>query len=83
MDGVSQGKYDGALVPILLAGAYINDRPNASLIIASAPLTPQAIRLVTLKNEEETLITAFNQGLQTIQKEATYTELLKKWSLYQ
>lgn len=83
LEGVIQGKYAACLIPILPAHAYVKDLFQESLMIASDVLTSQAIRLVTLKGQEDPLIPLFNAGLLDLQKNGVYPTLLAKWSLYQ
>ncbi len=83
LEGVATGKFAGALIPTLTAHAYVKDLFQNELMIASDVLTPQALRLVTLKNEATPLITLFNQGLLDLQKTGAYPALLSKWALPQ
>lgn len=83
LDGVAQGKYTACLVPILPAHAFLKDLFQSSLMISSNVLTSGALRLVTIKDQDETLLKIFNDGLAELQKNGTYDALITKWSLFQ
>jgi polar amino acid transport system substrate-binding protein len=78
---IVNGNVDGALIENLIANAYIKDVYAAQLKVATRPLTPAGLRLVTLHGKEERLQSAFNSGLEKLKKNGKYQELLKKWSL--
>ncbi len=81
LEGTAQGKYAACLIPTIPAHAYIKDLFQSELMIASEPITPQGIRLLTLKEKNGELITIFNEALAKLQKNGFYSDLLKKWSL--
>ena len=83
LEGTESGTYAACLIPILPAHAYTKDLFQNSLKIASSPLTDQALRLLTLKDMEDQLLTLFNKALTDLQKTDAYEGLLTKWSLYQ
>jgi polar amino acid transport system substrate-binding protein len=72
---------DAAVVDTLMAHAYIRDLYHGQLKIATAPLSTQGLRLVTLYNQSPALIKLFNQGLKTLKATGRYDELLEKWGL--
>ncbi len=78
---IVNGNVDGALVGNLIANAYIKDVYATQLKVATPPLTPAGLRLVTLHGKEERLQSAFNSGLNRLKGNGKYQELLKKWSL--
>ena len=78
---IVNGNVDGALVGNLIANAYIKDVYATQLKVATAPLTPAGLRLVTLHGKEDQLQSAFNSGLERLKRNGKYKELLKKWSL--
>lgn len=75
------GQIDGALMPALLAYAYVGNMYPDVLKIGSDPLTQEGLRLLTLKNENTELIEGFDEGLAALKEEGIYTDLLKKWQL--
>ncbi len=77
------GSYAACLIPILPAQAYIKDLYQQELLISSSPLTSQGLRLLTLKDQNPNLISAFNNGLLDVQKNGKMTELLVKWQIFQ
>ncbi len=83
LEGVSQGKYGACLIPILPAHAFLKDLFQNSLMISSPVLTDGAIRLITIKDKQESLIKILNDGLSELHKNGTYDALISKWALYQ
>lgn len=75
------GNMDGLLLAVLEAQAFIKDLYAGQLKIVTSPLSDQALRLITLKNENSRLIEAVNEGLQSSLQDGTYLQLLKKWNL--
>lgn len=78
---VANGTVDGAMVDILTAYAYCTDLFQGRLKIALPPLTHAGVRLVTLHNKSPRLISAFNDGLQSLKENGTFDKLAKKWNL--
>lgn len=75
-------KIDGAIFPVLPSLTYVRTFYQGKLKISTPPLDDQGLHMVALKNEEGVrLIQHFNKGLETIKKNGTYDELLKRWSL--
>ncbi len=72
---------DGALIDHLAAVAYLSDLYTDTLKIVTPPLTEAGLRLITSEKTSPALIEQFNAGLEKLQKEETYTQLLKKWGL--
>ena len=81
LEGVQNQKYSAALIPTLPANAYIRDLFQNSLKITTNVLTDQAIRLLTLKDRETTLLEKFNKGLSRLHENGKLKDLLYKWSL--
>ncbi len=69
---------DGAVLPSLIAHAYVRDLYHDSLRVATAPLNNEGLRLIGLQND---LIDQFNEGLHDLQKNGTYEKLLRKYEL--
>lgn len=74
-------KYDALLVPALDANNLIHSVYEKQLQIVSEPLTPEGIRLITLKNKDAQLISMFNNGLNKIKNNSVYAELKKTYSV--
>ncbi len=74
---------DAVFMNYLEAHGYVNDIYHGLLKIISAPLSQQGLKLITLQHENHKLISLFNEGLHTMQKNGDYEKLLKKWKLAQ
>lgn len=72
---------DGVVMPSLLAHSYVRDIYHGLLKVVSKPLNSEGLRLLTLKDKNEDLIDAFNDGLEKLKDDGTYEKLLKKWTL--
>lgn len=81
LNDLARGEIDGAIVPVLTAQAYTKDLYQDKLKIATSPLNDQGIRLLTLHEQNESLIKQFNAGLKELHSSGKYRELLQKWSL--
>lgn len=81
LEDLAAEKIDGVLMPILPATSYVHDLYLGQLKIVTPPLTQEALRLITLKDEYPRLLSAFNKGLQELQSTNQYKDLLKKWYL--
>lgn len=80
---LSDGVVDGAIIGAFHAHAYTSGLFAHRLQIASAPLTNEALRLITLKGHEgNTLIRHFDHGLEALRANGQYAALLKKWGLF-
>jgi ABC-type amino acid transport substrate-binding protein len=81
LEELVNSKIDGVVMPSLLANSYVRDIYSGSLKVVNKPLTEEGLRLITLKDENEELIDAFNDGLKKLKEDGTYEKLLKKWTL--
>lgn len=73
---------DGILMNAFPAHVYVRSFYPNRLKIATAPLTKDGLRLVTLKKpSNEKLINAFNATLSKFIEDGTYDEMIKKWGL--
>ncbi len=74
---------DGVILDLFLAYAYINGPYAGKLRLQSGPMTQDGLRLVTRKTSEgESLIAAFNAGLEKMKAEGGVCCTLKdKWGL--
>lgn len=79
---LSDGAVNGVIIGSFPAFAYTNSLFADRLRIASAPISPDALRLIALKGPEgRALIRAFDHGLEVAKNNGTYAALLKKWGL--
>ena len=80
LSDLSKGQIDGVIFPALPAHIYTRTFYEHELKIVSAPLNDEGLRLVTLKNEEgKFLIERFNEGLQALEEDGFYRDLLHRW----
>ncbi len=82
LNDILKGSIDGAIVDILTASSYCNDIYHGELKIATPTLDDAGLRMITLHQAAPDLIEGFNEGLEKLKKNGTYTKLQKKWSLY-
>lgn len=78
---LESGQAVAALLPSLTAKAYARGTFQGRFFIASPPLNKEGLRLVTRKGAKRTLIKRFNKGLQKLEKNGGYENLLKEWNL--
>jgi polar amino acid transport system substrate-binding protein len=81
LDALRQGTIQAVVLDLLSAEAYTRDLYQGELKIASAPLTPEGIRLVGLHGSSEELIRRFNRGLAKLRSNGTYAKIARKWAL--
>lgn len=83
MDNLRKGEYDGVVMDQLLTFLFFGGTYKDGLKTATLPLTPEAIRLVTLKDKDkEPLIEKFNAGLHNLKEEGIYHKLLESWEIF-
>lgn len=83
LEDIIDDKIDGALLNQLVAYNLVNGYYKNRLQIVTKPLTNDGLRLAAYhSSKNETLIKAFNEGLEELTKSGKYQELLKKWDLY-
>lgn len=76
-------KVDGVVINQLLIYLYFRGLYRDKVKVATLPLTPLGLRLVTLQDRyDDDLIKKFNAGLTAIQADGTYEKLLNHWDLY-
>ncbi len=75
------GKLDGVLLPLLQAESFSQGSFQMQIKIASAPLTDEGLRLITLRAEAPKLLHYFNAGLSSMKKTGTLEDLLTHWNL--
>jgi polar amino acid transport system substrate-binding protein len=82
LDNLSTGKIDGVIMDAVRGYAYTNGYYKGRLKVATAPLTKEGLRLVTMKDGKAVhLIEHFNEGLKSLRESGKYKELLEKWGL--
>lgn len=81
LEDVVKEKVAGALVPVFIATAMVNDLYHEQLKIIGSPLLDQGIRLVTMKDEQSYLLRIFNEGLEDLRANGKLAQLIEKWSL--
>lgn len=79
MEELTSGEIEAALIPSLVAEALVPTRFASELQIASAPLDDEALRLLTLKGEQRTLMSLFNKELKSLKQSSDYQGLQKKF----
>lgn len=80
LNDLKEQKIDGAIFPVIPAYYYTEMFYKNELKIATAPLTDEGVRLITLKDKEgQWLIDKFNEGLKTIKENGTYQQMLENW----
>jgi len=81
LEDLQNGTVDAVLMPNLQARSLVFNRFSDRLKIITEPLTPEAIRLMTLKNQNSNLIRKFNKGLKKTIDNGTYGHLRWQFSL--
>lgn len=74
-------KIEGALLSVIPAYRYVSDLFYDELKIIEPPINDQAIRLITLKNQNNDLLEIFNDTLRKLERKGKIKELLIKWGL--
>jgi len=72
---------DGIVVGYIPATAFVQDLYEGRVKIATPPLNEAGLRLITIHNQHQDLIEAFNRGLEKVRDSGMYEKLLKKWDL--
>jgi len=81
LSDITKLKLEGAIVSIIPGYKYIVDLYSKELKLVYPLLNEQAIRLITLKDENEEILKIFNSALEKLKKENTYKNLKIKWGL--
>ena len=81
LNAVADGEIEAAVLDRLHALNYVRNLYSARLKIATAPLTPVGLRLVTPKGEATRFTRLFNHALEQMQKKKELEALQKKWNL--
>lgn len=81
LDAVANGEIEAAVIDRLPALNYVRDLYAGRLKIATAPLTPVGLRLVTPKGKATKFMRLFNQALEQMKKKKELEALQKKWNL--
>lgn len=84
IEDVANDVINGMILDEMTAHEFTNSEMYRNqLKIASVPLNNDGLRLI-MKNtpENEKIIIKFNKGLEEIEENGVYTQLLKKWGLF-
>ncbi len=81
LDAVVDNTIDGAILSIIPAFKYISDLYKNKLKIVKPTIDDRAIRLITLKDQNQDLLKLFNSSISQMSKNNKLKELKKKWSL--
>ena len=81
LQNLSEGKMDALLMPVMEAEALVKNLYPNELKIVTAPLNEKAIRLITLKNYNDSLFKHFSQGLKRICKSGQFEKLRQEYSV--
>ncbi|NGX29594.1 MAG: Arginine-binding extracellular protein ArtP [Candidatus Anoxychlamydiales bacterium] len=81
LDAIVNGNTEGAILSIIPAYKYVSDLYQNELKIIKPPLNDRAIRLITLKDQNQDLLNLFNASLAEMENNNKLEELKKKWSL--
>lgn len=74
---------DGAILNMVYAYTYATGIFKGKLKIVTEPMTDYGLRMVTRHDpSSDHLIQMFNDGLQSLEKDGTYSHLLQKWGLF-
>ncbi|QZA59282.1 substrate-binding periplasmic protein [Candidatus Rhabdochlamydia porcellionis] len=83
LEDIISGVLDAALIDILSAYAYCEDLYQNKLKVGSLPLNNEALRLITVRNKNSSLIKAFNKEIHRLKQSGEYQKMLNKWNLPQ
>lgn len=81
LSDITKTKLQGAILPVIPAYKFVSDLFYKDLKIVYPPLNDQAIRLLTLKNQNKEILKIFNKTLEKFKKNGKLKELQKKWGL--
>ncbi len=81
LQALSENQVDAVIVDQLLTYLYYGAFYPDQLTVVTQPLTNEALRLMTLKNDDE-LVEMFDEGLSNLKSEGTYDALLTQWGIY-
>ncbi|NGX29017.1 MAG: L-cystine-binding protein FliY, partial [Candidatus Anoxychlamydiales bacterium] len=79
LDSIIKDDTQAAILSIIPAYKYVSDLYQNELKIIEPSLTDQAIRLVTLKDENRDLLNLFNKSLEKLKKDNQLDKLKEKW----
>ncbi|KAG6558930.1 L-cystine-binding protein FliY [Candidatus Rhabdochlamydia oedothoracis] len=83
LEDITSGVLDAALIDILSAYAYCEDLYQDKLKVGSLPLTNEALRLITARDKNGSLIKAFNKEIHRLKQSGEYQKIIDKWGLPQ
>lgn len=83
IEALAKNQVDSILIEPLTAYAILESIYKDQIKIISKPLTPEGLRLVTLKTEEsEALLELFNEALKKLKEDGRFQLMIKKWNLF-
>ncbi len=83
LEDLEKGTLSGVVMNAQLANTFTKGFYKGKLKVATAPLTKEGIRLITLWTPQgEYLIEHFNAGLKALEKDGRYDQLITKWALF-
>jgi len=81
LQAVEKQEVDLAAIHLLIAQNFVRDLYPNILKIEGPPLDNEGLRLLTLDNENQELLSRFDEGLEQLKKDGTYEMLKQKWGL--
>lgn len=81
LEDLAAGRIDAVLISTLEAQALVPNLYPGMLKIVTGPLSDKALRLITLKGENEQLIKHFNRGLKDLHETGQYASLREKFGV--
>ncbi|MDP1835524.1 MAG: transporter substrate-binding domain-containing protein [Chlamydiales bacterium] len=82
MERLGTRNVDAVLLPFLPASIFAQSLFQGKLRVASSPITPKPLNVVTVRNERGmALVDNINTGLKKVMESGVYDELLFRWGL--
>lgn len=83
LENLGAGQLDGVIMDVVPAYIFISSLYKDHLKIATAPLTLDGLRIISLANNKgENVMGWVDHGLKEAKDNGTYDRLLKKWGLF-
>jgi len=81
LEDITKLKIEGAILSIIPANKFVSDLFSEELKIVYPPVNDQAVRLLTLKDQNKELLDLFNKTLEKFHENGKIKELEVKWGL--
>ncbi|NGX55872.1 MAG: ABC transporter arginine-binding protein 1 [Candidatus Anoxychlamydiales bacterium] len=78
---LEDNQIDAFLLPIIIARKYIEDNYYNTLKILKSPVSDEAIRIITLKNQNLKILKIIDFYIEKYKKNGELKKLIDKWSL--